>query len=166
MPLGLWFRQRLLHRRHVANLLVNTILNVALLLAAMATTGKWLKLDVISLVPVLLLTLAGAYGIGFAMGGLALVFKRIQAAFQIMQFAFVGFLLAPLSRFPAARYLPPATGNVLIQRIMVGGQRLWQLPAADLAILAGTGVLYLALGLAAFSACERVARSRGLLGQY
>ncbi len=57
----------------------------------MATTGKWMNLDFVSLVPLLAITLLGAYGFGFALGGLALVFKRIQALFQIMQFVFIGF---------------------------------------------------------------------------
>lgn len=148
------------------NFIVNILCNVVLLLAAMATTGKWLRLDVVSILPLLLLTLAGAYGIGFALGGLALIFKRIQATFQIVQFVFIGFLLAPMSNIPATKYLPLAMGNILIQRVMVNGFRLWQLPLDELGVAAATGVVYLGLGLTAFAWASRVARNRGLLGQY
>jgi len=148
------------------SLVVNLLVNAILLLAAMATTGKWLQLDVVSILPLLVLTLFGAYGVGFAMGGLALVFKRIQATFQILQFVFFGFLFIPLTKFPAGAYLPLAMGNALVKRVMVDGLRLWELPAGELAVVAGTGILYLALGLAAFSWASRVARTRGLLGQY
>mgnify|MGYP000913284451 CR=1 FL=1 len=98
-----------------------------LLIAMMATTGRWLRVDLVSLIPLLLITLLGAYGVGFALGGLALVFKRIQALFQIMQFVFVGLLVIP-TRVPGVKYLPLALGNDLIYRTMVQGVRLWRLP--------------------------------------
>ncbi len=136
-----------------------------LLVAMMATTGKWLRVDLVSLVPLLLITLLGAYGMGFALGGMALVFKRIQALFQIVQFVFIGLLVVPI-RVPAAKYLPLAMGNDLIQRAMVDGSRLWQLPIGDVLIAVVVGAAYLAAGVAVFSWCERVAKSRGLLGHY
>ena len=139
---------------------------IMLLLAAMmATTGKWLRVDPPSLVPLLLITLLGAYGVGFALGGLALVFKRIQALFQIMQFVFVGVLVIPM-RVPAAKYLPLALGNDLIRRAMVDGVRLWRLPPGDILTAVAVGAAYLAVGVAIFSWCERVAKNRGLLGHY
>lgn len=136
-----------------------------LLVAMMATTGRWLRMDLISLVPLLLITLLGAYGVGFALGGLALVFKRIQALFQIMQFVFIGLLVIPV-RVPGVKYLPLAMGNDLIRAVMVDGVRLWRLPPGDILTAAAVGAAYLAIGIAIFSLCERFAKSRGLLGHY
>jgi ABC-2 type transport system permease protein len=136
-----------------------------LLVAMMATTGKWLRVDLISLVPLLLITLLGGHGVGFALGGLALVFKRIQALFQIVQFVFIGLLVIPI-HVPVAKYLPLAMGNYLIRRTMVDGVRLWRLPPADVLIAVAVGAAYLAVGIAIFSWCERVAKNRGLLGHY
>lgn len=48
-----------------------------LLTLMMLTTGTYLNLDVLSVIPLMILSLLGVYGIGFAMGGLALIFKRI-----------------------------------------------------------------------------------------
>ena len=75
------------------------------------------------------------------MGGLALVFKRIQAVFQIFQFVFVAFLTLPWSIFPWARYLPLSMGNYLLQEVMIRDLRFWQLARADLAVLVVTGVV-------------------------
>lgn len=136
-----------------------------LLVAMMATTGRWLRVDLVSLIPLLLITLLGAYGVGFALGGLALVFKRIQALFQIMQFVFIGLLVIPL-RVPGVKYLPLAMGNDLIRSVMVDGVRLWRLPPGDILTATVVGALYLAIGIAIFSLCERNAKSRGLLGHY
>lgn len=150
----------------ISSLLTNFLFTGALLIAAMLTTGRWLRVDLLSLMPVVILALAAVYGIGFAVGGLALIYKRIQGFFQILQFVFVAFMMAPWDRLPWARYLPLAMGNHLLQRIMVGGVRVWELPPGDLTVLAGTAVAYLGLGLVAFGYAERVARERGSLGQY
>ena len=136
-----------------------------LLFAMMATTGRWLRVDMVSLVPLLLITLLGAYGVGFALGGLALVFKRIQALFQIMQFVFIGLLVIPV-HVPGVKCMPLALGNDLIRTVMVDGVRLWRLPPGDIVTAAAVGAVYLAVGIVIFSLCERVARNRGLLGHY
>ncbi|MFO8059826.1 MAG: ABC transporter permease, partial [Bacillota bacterium] len=95
----------------VSNLMVNLVLLGGMLFVMMATSGQWLIMDVFSILPLLLVTAAGAYGTGFMMGGLALIYKRIQASFQILQFVFVAFLAIPLGRYPLARFLPLAMGN-------------------------------------------------------
>ena len=136
-----------------------------LLVAMMATTGRWLRMDLVSLVPLLLITLLGAYGVGFALGGLALVFKRIQALFQIMQFVFIGLLVIPV-RVPGVKYLPLAMGNDLIHAVMVDGVRLWLLPPGDILTAAAVGVVYVAVGIVIFSLCERVDKNEGLLEDF
>lgn len=150
----------------IGDLLFFSVFEVAMIVLMMLTTHRYLHFDLVSIVPVLIFTLAPAYGIGFAVGGLALVYKRIQAFFQIVQFVLMGLLVVPVNRMPWARLLPMSEGNALLRQIMAGGRSLWQLPGQDLILLLATGIGYLALGLAAFGWAERVARRRGLLGQY
>ena len=150
----------------VSNFVLNFVFTLVIILFIMVTTGKYLHLNLLTLLPLVLFTLGGAYGIGFAMGGLALIYKRIQAFFQIVQFAIIGFMVLPLDRMPWAKALPLAMGNSLVRQAMVGGKSLLALPAGDLLILAVTGVGYFLLGLSAFGLAERTARRRGLLGQY
>ena len=150
----------------IGDLVFFSIFQVAMIVLMMLTTHRFLHFDLVSILPILLFSLAPAYGVGFAVGGLALVYKRIQAFFQIMQFVLLGFLVVPVSRLPWARFLPMTEGNALLREVMAHGKSLLQLPAADLLILAVTGVVYLGLGLLAFSWAERVARRKGLLGQY
>lgn len=76
-PLGFG---RVLLSRLAAAFLFDLLVMLLFLLLMMASTGKWLHLDLLSLLPLLLLTMAGVLGIGFIMGGLALVFKQIQAS--------------------------------------------------------------------------------------
>lgn len=150
----------------ISGLGLSFVFAAVLLTLMMLTTGTYLNLDLVSVVPLMITALLSVYGIGFAMGGLALVFKRIQAFFQIFQFVFVAFLALPLDRFPWAQFLPLTMGGHLLRQVMVQGTRLWELPATSLAVLALTGVCYLALGLTVFEWSARIAKRKGLLGHY
>ncbi|MGQ9699539.1 MAG: ABC transporter permease [Candidatus Bipolaricaulaceae bacterium] len=136
-----------------------------LLLLMMTTTGKFLHLPVGTLVPLLFLTLAPIYGVGVLMAGLALVFKRIQAFFQILQFAFVPLLFLPREEW-WAKALPISLGSSLIREVMTEGKSLLVLPGPDLLVVLGTAIFYFGLGLFVFKVCERVAKDRGLLAHY
>mgnify|MGYP000064844922 CR=1 FL=1 len=157
-----WVNGSFLVARFVTNLAVITLM----LLAVLLTTGYRLNLDLASLLPLTVITILAPCGFGFLMGGLALVFKRIQNSFQILQFVFVVFLMVPVSEYVWARYLPLSLGNHLLRKVMVEGYRLWELPAGDLATAVGVGLAYLLLGVAAFGYCVNVARDRGLMGHY
>lgn len=150
----------------IARLAVNMIFLAVIIVVAMLTTGRWLNLDLFSLLPLLLITVAGPYGFGFAMAGLALVFKRIQSVFQILQFVFVACVAVPVTQFAWAKYVPLALGTRLIRQVMAEGAKLWELPAADILTATLVGLGYLVLGLGFFGYCIRVARDKGLLGQY
>lgn len=149
----------------VSSFLASFAFVVPIVVLMMVTTGRYLRLDMLSLLPLLTLTLPAVYGIGLAMAGLALVFKRIQAMFQILQFVFVAFLFVPAEPL-WAKALPLTWGAQLIRRVVVGGERLTEIPGADIAWLAAGSVLWVTLGIAAFTVCERTARRRGLLGHY
>lgn len=150
----------------IARFLVNLIFTGVVLTLMMLTTGRWLNLDVISMLPLIVITVAAAYGLGFLLAGLAVVFKRIQNSFQILTFGLVAFVIAPISRYPWVKLLPLSLGNDLMRRVMVDGTRLWQLPGAEVALATAVGLAYFLAGLLAFSQCTRVARDRGMLGHY
>jgi ABC-2 type transport system permease protein len=132
----------------------------------MATTGRWLHLDPFAVVPVLFFTMLGVVGLGLALGGVVIVFKRTQAVAQLIGFGFLFLVAAPVARLPLLSLLPLAQGNDLLQRVMVGGSSLAGLGAVDLGVLVAVNLGWLALGLTVFGAMERRARDRALLGQY
>jgi ABC-2 type transport system permease protein len=148
------------------NVLVAFGYGVVLLVLMMATTGEWLALDPLTVIPVGLLSLGSAVGVGFLLGGLALVFKRVENTFQVVQLAFVGFVAAPVEQVPALKLLPLSLGSALLRTAMGEGVGLLALPRADLALLAAKAVVYLAVGYAALGYAGRVARRRGTLGRY
>lgn len=139
---------------------------IALLLAMMATTGHWLHLDLVSLLPLMALAAMGVQGVGMMVAGCALVFKRVQSFQQIVQFAFIGLVAVPIERFPFMKLLPLAWSAHLIERVGIDAVPLWRLPLGDLAFLVAHSAAWLAAGTLAFRAMTRVARDRALLGHH
>ncbi len=162
-PLGFG---RVLLARIFAALVYRIVIMFLLLLLMMWTTGRWMAFDLWTLIPLLLFTMASVQGVGFVMGGLALVFKQIQASLGILQFVFVALIAAPIERFPALKFLPLSWGTRLIGDSMINGTHIWQVAPADLAVVGVTGVGYFAAGFFVFKYFEVVARDRGLLGHY
>ncbi len=148
----------------------NAILNLSVVLTVTAImmlfTGQRLNLDILSLLPVFIAIYVQACGLGFALAGLALIFKRIQSVFQIVTFGVVGLFAVPWDVFPWAKYLPFTMGQHVMKKVMMENVRLAAVPFCDLGVLAVATVLYLAVGLGLFTLAENKAKSSGLLGQY
>jgi ABC-2 type transport system permease protein len=162
-PLGFG---RVVTIKTTVNLLVAFIFGGLLLGAMLLTTGETLILDPLVVLPVGFLTICSAIGVGYLLGGLALVFKRIENVFQIVQFSFVGLVAAPVDQIPALKLLPLALGADLLRDGMGQGISLWELPMVDLAVLVGTAIGYLAIGFVAFTLLSQKARADGKLGKY
>ncbi|MBE3519138.1 MAG: hypothetical protein IMW97_02420 [Firmicutes bacterium] len=148
------------------NMLLNLVLMAVIVILMALMTGQSVHLDVVSLVPLFIAAYLQANGLGFALAGLALIYKRISAFFQVVQFAVIGLLVLPWNRFPWAKYLPFTMARHLLQQVMMNGVRLWQFPLSHIGILLLVTAVSLGLGLALFSLAETKARARGLLGQY
>lgn len=137
-----------------------------LLTAAMAATGRWLHMDIASILPILLVTAAAILGIGLVIGGLALVFKRVQNVSSLVQFGLIGLVAIPVEEVAAVKFVPISLGFDLLNRVMVDEIPITDIPAGDLGILAVTAGIFLTIGIVIFKRMESIARDRGLLGQY
>ncbi len=126
-----------------------------------------------ALLPLVLLVL-GSVGYSLILGGLTLLFKRLEILkelFQIVVLIFGG-VLVPLSHMPGwmaaiARFLPLTPGVDVLRKILLDGVSLGQLSGdGTLWRLLGSAAAYLALGIIIFRWCERIAKRKGTLGQY
>jgi ABC-2 type transport system permease protein len=135
------------------------------LVGIMATTSRWLHLDMLSVSILLVLTMTGVLGFGLLMGGLALVFKRVGGTAGFLGFTFLALVAAPVDRYPLLKLLPVAHGNFLLRQTMVKSQSLFAHPA-ELVILIAVSAVYLLLGIVVFRLMDDQARKRALLGQY
>ncbi|MFB6269113.1 MAG: ABC transporter permease [Halobacterium sp.] len=157
---------RVMFAKTVVNVLVSFFTGSLVLVFMMALTGRWLAIDPLTLLPLGVLAVAPAVGIGFALGGLAVRFKRVENLFQIMQFVFIALIAAPVADYPLLKWVPLAQGSQLLQTAMKDGVPLWELPPGELGVLVVTAVGYLALGYTAFTYCQRWARREGVMGHY
>ena len=150
----------------LTNLAESFLWGAATLAFMLLVTGQSLALDPLTVLPLGALAILPAVGVGFVFGGLAIRFKRIENAFQLVQFVFIGLISAPVGEYPVLKWLPLAQGSYLLRRAMEDGIALWNLPADELGVLVLTAVVYLGLGFAAFTYCQRWARREGVMGHY
>jgi len=162
-PVGAW---RILLARMVGTVAVNLIIITLVLFLSMATARQWLNLDLLTLAPILLLTIISMLGVGFMVAGLALIFKQVQAFLQIAQFIFLALVAVPLSAVPWLELAPVVKGADMVREVMVEGESLAQFSALDWGSLALGAAAYFALGVLLYKLAERRAMNRGLLGQY
>ena len=125
-------------------------------------------------VPVFALTISGLYGFAFILGGATLVFKQVDALGNMLSnmLLFLNGSFLTVERMlvwleSVARALPTTQGIVVLRRVVLDGVPLaavWQ--DGSLVWLTVHSAFFLLVGWAVFLWAERVARRRGLLGQY
>ena len=152
--------------RLFSDMILNYAIIVFMLLLVMSITGRWLAFDMASASILSILTIVSAQGIGLFVGGLALVFKQVQAEVQFVQLAFVVLIAMPLETFSFLKLCPLIWGNNLIGEVMVRGISITEIPLEDVLSLLGISSAYFALGLAAFKLLEYWAREKGVMGHY
>ena len=160
-PLGLLW---VLVARIIVQLLFTVLTGLVMLVLLMATTGNWIIFDPFTVLPLAVVTMASATGLGFAFGGLALVYKRISSVFLIVQFLLLGAISSP--DVAATNALPLSWGVGVLTEAMEGGLSLWELQLVDLAGVTAVAVGYLAVGYVAFRYAVSVAKRRGVMGHY
>lgn len=152
--------------RVISSFFYNLILFFIFLTIMMTITGQFLTIN-LGVVLLLFLTVMSVYGLGYMIGGLSLIYKKVQATNQIFTFLFILLLVLPQFIDGALLYLVPVSwGNWLIGEMMIEGKTLLELPLESILLLFINALGYVAAGTAVFTLCEKVARDRGLLGHY
>jgi ABC-2 type transport system permease protein len=163
----------LLSGRVIANLMISTVQVILMGYAMYLLFGIRFPLKLEAL-PVLLVTLVGVFGFGFIIAGAMLIFKQVESFSNLMNnaLAFLNGSFLPVSAMPTwmaviATTLPSTQGIVVIREITLENKTMvatWQ--DGSLIGLVIHSAIYLVVGWLIFSACERVAKNRGSLGQY
>ena len=152
--------------RLVGNIAVHLLIVGLMLVASMATARTWLSIDLPLILALLLPMMLGVTGLAFAVAGLAIVYKQIQAMLQVSQFVFLGMAFVPLSVAPWLELAPIVKGVDMLRASLVHGVGFAGFGLSDWLSLLLNGAVYFGLGLLAYGAAERRAISRGLLGRY
>jgi ABC-2 type transport system permease protein len=150
----------------VAKVVRTFLISTVILGIMLVITGTTLQIDVLTTVVVAVLSITSVLGLGFAAGGISVLYKRIGNWLNLLQFGFVVLISAPAFDLGWTRFLPLAQGSALLQRAMLEGTHLWEFPLVDLAVLMGTAVGYLGFGYLVFQRATHRARRLGVLGDY
>ncbi|MEZ3144260.1 ABC transporter permease [Halobaculum sp. MBLA0143] len=132
------------------------------LMVAISDTALSIPLGV---VPLGLATIFPVIGLGLALGGLSLIYKKIGAITGLMQLFLVGFISLPLDANPVVAALPLTVGTRMLETTMRAGTVTAVSPTMA-GLLAAKLVVYVALGFGGLHYLQKVARQRGVLGQY
>ncbi|PSQ17381.1 ABC transporter permease [Halobacteriales archaeon QS_8_69_26] len=147
--------------------LVRTFVTTTFLLGLLIlVTGARLSFDAVTVVLVIVPTLASVMGVGLAMGGFAVLYKRVGNWIALLQFAFIGLISAPALGLGWTRALPLAQGSALLQRTMKQGTPFWQFDPGEVGTLIAVAVGWFVAGYLAFVVAQRRARRLGVLGDY
>lgn len=152
--------------RSMANLLVNLLISIGLLFIIMYTTNNWIELKIFSTIIPICIGIFSIFGIGLICGGLALIFKKIQTLLNLAQFFLIGLVTVfPENKFTSG--LIPfnyVAGKIFF--IVIGENSFVDLSVLDYGIMIGNSIFYFAIGLLVFNQCVKIAKKKGLLGQY
>lgn len=162
-PMGIW---RIMSARLLSTTIINLVIVIVLLYISMATAGQWLNIDVVTIAPIMVLTLLSMFGIGFIIAGISIILKQVQAFLQILQFILMALTFVSVSLSPILQFLPFVKGVDMVREVMIQGTSLSQFAMYDYLVLIFNALFYLALGLTVFIYCERVAMRKGLLAHY
>lgn len=102
----------------VVNVLEAFLWGVGILALMSLTTGKSLAIEPVTVVVLVTLAVAPAVGIGFVFAALAMLYKRVENAFPLVQFVLIGLIAAPVGEYPLLEWLPLAQGSHLLSRAM------------------------------------------------
>jgi ABC-2 type transport system permease protein len=152
--------------RALGNFIYDLSVYVPFLFLLMVTTGRWLHLDPVSIFPLITFAVAQAYGIGLVMAGVALIHKRVRVLGQVATMFFAVSIAAPQDFSPFIRLLPLNLEWRLVRDVMENGVPLWEVSAADLALVAIKTLVVVGFGCGIYKWCEGIAKRRALLGQY
>lgn len=150
----------------VVNVGVSFVWGISILILMLATTDVQLSFNVLSVVPILVFSIATTLGLGLFASGATVLYKRVGTMFRLFGLVFVGFVAAPVQSYPVLKLLPLAQGSYLLRRVMTDGVTLMELPPTEVAILVGVGIAYPLLGYFGFRWFVVRAKEKGVLGHY
>lgn len=162
-PLPVW---QIMLGRMVGNVMFRIVGVVLLLLLSMVTTGIYLYFDLLTLLPIFLVTLISMFGVGYMVAGLCLLLKQVSNLLMFSQLLMMSVIYIPLESAPYLKYLPFIYGVDLLKKTMLYEAHLIDFSLWQYGFLALNSLFYFILGIYCYSHCEKTALDRGILGKY
>ncbi|MFJ3390395.1 MULTISPECIES: ABC transporter permease [Lysinibacillus] len=162
-PYKLWF---IFMTRMVSVVIISMVSISILLLLAMLTAKQRLNLDLLSITPILLITLLGVLGVGYMVSSITIILKESGHIIQIFQFVIMGMTFIPLTTVPFLKFAPFMYGLQLIREITINDLSISSLNVGNFLFLIINSTIYFTIGIYVFNKAEKVAKQKALLGHY
>ena len=134
----------------------------ALTLLAMLFTGHWVAMPLGQVVLLLLLGAPSLIGMGIAIGGVAMINKRMQTVAALLNLFLIAVVSLPAYPWNPIALLPFAYASSIVRAVATGSA----IDASACAIVAATSAAYLVVGGLVYSYFERKAKRTGVIGQF
>jgi len=158
--------ERVMILKGIAKILWTFVRNTVVLVVLMVLTNEFFTVPIFTVIFILLFTLVAVFGVGLAVGGLAVLYKRIGNVTALFNFVILGLVGAPVFEVPWLRAFPIVQGSTMLQETIREGTRLWEFAPAEIGVLVVIGLGYFFPAVLAFRLFHHRARKLGVFGDY
>jgi ABC-2 type transport system permease protein len=155
--------EKILLAKVFANIVFDIFFNILILFLAMLITGRWLNIDFLYFISMVLISVISLIGLGIAGGGIAIIHKKVISIFQIFSFGIIGLMALQTYPFNIFSFLPYIPGAKTLIGVIVYNQTY---PLWWYGFILLNSLVYLVIGLYLFRLYDKKARRLNKLGVY
>jgi ABC-2 type transport system permease protein len=153
--------------RSIAESIVSVLFTAIILLVLLWLTERSLSFSMAILIPTAT-TVIAAIGVGFLIGGFALEYKQVGQVVVLAQYPLLFLMMTPFEKMESfimqcSMFLPVVPSAITLRQIMISDVPFLE---SYYIIAIANGVIYLLLGMWAFSVFSKRVRMKGLLAGY
>lgn len=150
----------------VVHIVRRFLISLGLLAVMLLMTGESLSVRIVSIGVVSLLALVQLAGVGFFVGGLAVLYKNVGGLSRLMWLPIAALIAVPVGSVPFLEIVPLPLESHVLRLVMIESLGLLELPPAMVTVIVLKSVIYFGAGVVAFRLLSRRARRYGVLGDY
>ncbi len=151
--------------KSIAMLVIDFVQIIVLLLLMMIVTQTFLNFqNILSIIFVTFFVSLNYWGLGYALAGGVLLYKKMSTYLQIMQFVLLGLMFIPAESHTLFKLIPSVWGLKLLKDIMVSNTSIITFSMSDFIFLIVPSLFYLSVGILIFKKALAKAVEKAILG--
>ena len=149
--------------RTLAGAVLDMILIYIMLFFCCLVTNTFFHINIIVLTLILAVSFTGFWGIGFLIGGVAILHRKVENLSQILTFLFMGIMIIPLNASRILMLIPGVAGRQFLNLLITEGG-LQSLDVTDYVLFSGGNLFLMIAGIVWFERCIKRAMDKGCIG--
>ncbi len=143
--------------------LFNLLISLIMLPVYMYISHCWFHIPGWTILSIVLPLWFCSWGVGFIIGSFTIIYKKTNSFFSLVEFLVLSLIIMPFYPFTKFSFLPITPQVAMLNKILVSSNNAhlsWYI------FIYLHSVIWLFLGITIFKFSERLAKTKGLLGQY